>query len=146
MRKEKRLMQFIVTATAAVGLIVGPAAAASAATTATIEGSVPKSGANAFFTVGRAHSSGPIKVSMTTIKTCGSQLLMSLRNGKSASATRVTDVVRFKHTNTTYTFKKKGSSSTTIPRGTYYITAAFADPGAGCPGDNQLPFKGKLTI
>ncbi|MDR6571888.1 hypothetical protein J2X60_000513 [Curtobacterium sp. 320] len=128
------------------GLVIGPAASASAATTSTIEGSVPKNGGNAFFERGRSHSSGPIKVSMSSYNGCGSQLVMALRNGPSAGATRVTNVVQFKKLNTTYTFTKKGSTSTTIPSGTYYITAALVEPGAGCPGQNQLPFSGKITI
>jgi hypothetical protein len=126
------------------GLIVGPALSASAATGYAISGKVDKNGSNTYFQTKRAHSSGPIKIKLTSWSPCGNWIYVSLRNGASAASTKMTETLVITKTNTTYTFKKKGSSSTTLPSGNYYITGAtYAN---GCSQYPQIAFNGTITI
>lgn len=144
MKKSTRLGMVGSTLMLAAGLAIGPAATASA-TVYSLQGSVSKYGWNTYFTTARAHSSGPIRINISKFQGCGGSLYFSLRRGVSSSSPRVTNVVRIARLGTSYGFTKKGSTSTTLPKGTYYVTAA-SDPGAGCPGVTSLPFGGVLNI
>lgn len=141
---KRRLGLTVGAMTLAVAAVLAPAAAAYAGTSYQISGALSKNGDNTFFETGRAHASGAIQVNLKSWSPCGNWIYMSLRNGKSASATKVTETIVIKKQNTAYTFKKKGSTSTTIPKGTYYITAATE--AAGCAKYTEIEFRGSINV
>jgi hypothetical protein len=142
-KSTKRTTLGVTAVLLAAGFVVGPAASASASTSYQLTGTVQKGG-NTYFSVGRNHSSGVIRVNLKSWTPCGNHVLMSLRKGVSETSTRVTGVLEIKKRNTVYTFKKYNSNSTTIPSGKYYITAA--SPSQGCPQYPDITFKGSINM
>jgi hypothetical protein len=134
----------LAAAALSLGLVVLPAVSASAATGYSIAGSVPKNSVNVYFETGRSHGSGPITIKLSSWSPCGNHMYFPLRNGQSASSTKMTETLTVAKMNTTYTFKKKGSSSTTLPSGKYWITGATS--ANGCNQYSTIAFKGTITL
>lgn len=138
----KKIVMGMGAVVAAGALAIAPAAAASAATQ-TISGAVDQYENNFYFTTAHRHASaGPISITITSSSGCGGQLYFSLRNGSSASAVKVTKTRTVSQLGVAYTFQQASNNSTTIPAGTYYITAAGV--GEGCASGYK--FSGSLSI
>lgn len=138
----KKVGLMLGTLAVTVTLALAPAVAASAATQS-ISGAVDQYSNNFYFMTAHKHSgSGPITITINSSSGCGGALYFSLRNGSSASATKVTKTRTVSQLGVAYTFQQVSNTSTSIPAGTYYITAAGT--GTGCSAGYK--FSGSLSI
>lgn len=132
------------SAVVATVLTLGPAGSASATAYSISGTTVDLRGANSYFEVRRSHNkAGTIRIKLDSLSPCGGALKLSLRNGKSSDATRITRILSINTTGDTYYFRAP-SKSTTIAPGVYYVTGAY--DGGGFCGRTAAYFAGTISM